>query len=237
MTVELSLRDVRAGYGAVEVLHGIDMDVPRGTLTALLGPNGAGKTTLLAVIAGLLPLRGGELHWSDDDGNDLDLRSLPPDARARAGMVLIPERRGIFTQLSVAENLEIFAGDSNDQEPALSSFPVLADRMSQRAGSLSGGEQQMLAMSRALLQHPRLLLLDEISLGLAPRVTRRLFDVVAELARAGTTVVLVEQYLSVALRLAEIVYVLARGEVAFAGEPGELAGRALPGYVTTGQPS
>ena len=237
MTVELSLRDVRAGYGAVEVLHGIDMDVPRGTLTALLGPNGAGKTTLLSVIAGLLPLRGGDVHWSGPDGEELDLRHSPPDARARAGMVLIPERRGIFAQLSVKENLEIFAGDGGDQQPALTSFPVLADRMSQRAGSLSGGEQQMLAMSRALLQHPRLLLLDEISLGLAPRVTRRLFDVVAELARSGTTVVLVEQYLSDALRLAEIVYVLARGEVAFAGEPGELAGRALPGYVTSGQPS
>ena len=237
MSIELSLRGVRAGYGAVEVLHGIDMDVPRGTLTALLGPNGAGKTTLLSVIAGLLPLRGGELHWSDPDGAERDLRHSPPDARARAGMVLIPERRGIFAQLSVKENLEIFAGESRDQEPALTAFPVLADRMSQRAGSLSGGEQQMLAMSRALLQQPRLLLLDEISLGLAPRVTHRLFDVVAGLARAGTTVVLVEQYLSDALRLAEIVYVLARGEVAFAGEPSELAGRALPGYVTTGHPA
>jgi len=238
MSVELSLRGVRAGYGAVEVLHGIDMDIPQGTLTALLGPNGAGKTTLLSVIAGLLPLRGGEVHWAGGGhGLDLDLRATPADARARAGMVLIPERRGIFGQLTVEENLEIFAGAGNDAEPAFSSFPVLADRLSQRAGSLSGGEQQMLAMSRALLQHPRLLLLDEISLGLAPRVTRRLFDVVAELARSGTTVVLVEQYLSDALRLAEIVYVLARGEVAFAGEPGELAGQALPGYVTAGPPT
>jgi branched-chain amino acid transport system ATP-binding protein len=242
VSIELSLRDVRTGYGAVEVLHGIDMDVPHGTLTALLGPNGAGKTTLLSVIAGLLPLRGGELHWltddrAGDDAADFDLRTTPTDARARAGMVLIPERRGIFGQLSVKENLEIFAGAGNDQEPAFNAFPVLADRLSQRAGSLSGGEQQMLAMSRALLQHPRLLLLDEISLGLAPRVTRRLFDVVAELARSGTTVVLVEQYLSDALRLAEVVYVLARGDVVFAGEPGELAGRALPGYVTAGPSS
>ena len=114
MTVELSLRDVRAGYGAVEVLHGVDMDIPHGTLTALLGPNGAGKTTLLSVIAGLLPLRGGELHWAGDDGADLDLRTTPTDARARAGMVLIPERRGIFGQLSVKENLEIFAAKVHD---------------------------------------------------------------------------------------------------------------------------
>jgi branched-chain amino acid transport system ATP-binding protein len=134
--------------------------------------------------------------------------------------------------LSVAENLEIFTPGSASADVALTAFPVLAERMSQRAGSLSGGEQQMLAMSRALLRDPRLLLLDEISFGLAPRVTRRLFDVVRDLARGGTTVVLVEQYLSDALRLADIVYVLARGDVAFAGEPGELAGRALPGYVT-----
>jgi branched-chain amino acid transport system ATP-binding protein len=115
---------------------------------------------------------------------------------------------------------------------ALDTFPVLGQRMTQRAGSLSGGEQQMLAMSRALLRRPRLLLLDEISFGLAPRVTRQLFDVVSDLARSGTTVVLVEQYLSDALRMADVVYVLARGEIAFAGEPSELAGQTLPGYVT-----
>jgi branched-chain amino acid transport system ATP-binding protein len=135
----------------------------------------------------------------------------------------------------VRENLDTFAGPDGSAEVALAAFPVLAERMAQRAGSLSGGEQQMLAMSRALLKNPRLLLLDEISFGLAPRVTRRLFDVVAELARGGTTVVLVEQYLSDALRMADVVYVLARGEVVFAGEPGELAGRSLPGYVTARQ--
>jgi branched-chain amino acid transport system ATP-binding protein len=224
--IELALRDLRVGYGAVEVLHGIDLDVPAGALTALLGPNGAGKTTLLSAVAGLLPVRGGAIRWS---GNDIT--TAPPDARSRAGMTLIPERRGIFPQLSVRENLEIFTPQGRVPDTALNAFPVLADRMTQRAGSLSGGEQQMLAMSRALLREPRLLLLDEISFGLAPRVTRQLFDVVAGLARTGTTVVLVEQYLSDALRLADIVYVLARGEVAFAGEPSELVGRTLPGYV------
>ena len=227
MSIELSLRGLRAGYGAVEVLHGIDLDVPAGALTALLGPNGAGKTTLLSVVAGLLPARAGRIEWA---GNDVT--HLAPDARARAGLALVPERRGIFGQLSVRENLEIFAGPGQPADAAYAAFPVLADRLGQRAGSLSGGEQQMLAMSRALLRDPRLLLLDEISLGLAPRVTRRLFDVVGELARSGTTVLLVDQYLSDALRLADVVYVLARGEVAFAGEPAELDGKTLPGYVT-----
>jgi branched-chain amino acid transport system ATP-binding protein len=225
--IELSLRGMRAGYGAIEVLHGLDLDVPEGGLTALLGPNGAGKSTLLSVVAGLLPLRGGSMTW-----NGADLAPMPPDARARAGMLLIPERRGIFTTMSVRDNLEVFAGRGADLDPALLACPVLAERMTQQAGSLSGGEQQMLAMSRALLRDTRLLLLDEISFGLAPRVTRQLFDVVRDLARAGTTVVLVEQHLSDALRLADLVYVLARGELAFAGEPSELRGRALPGYVS-----
>ena len=226
--IELALRGVRAGYGAVEVLHGIDLDLPQGALTALLGPNGAGKTTLLSVLAGLQPLRGGRITW---DG--VDVSGAPADARARAGMTLIPERRGVFPELSVAENLEIFAGDDRSAQVAIEAFPVLGQRLSQRAGSLSGGEQQMLAMSRALLKRPRLLLLDEISFGLAPRVTRQLFDVVTDLARRGTTVVLVEQYLSDALRMSDVVYVLARGDVVFAGEPAELRGRALPGYVAS----
>jgi branched-chain amino acid transport system ATP-binding protein len=231
MSVELSLRGLRAGYGAVEVLHGVDLDVPAGALTALLGPNGAGKTTLLSVVAGLLPVRSGQVLWAGRDVTSVT--GVPPDARARAGLALVPERRGIFGGLSVRENLEIFAGPGGPFDVAFEAFPVLADRLGQRAGSLSGGEQQMLAMSRALLRDPRLLLLDEISFGLAPRVTRRLFDVVGELARGGTTVLLVDQYLSDALRLADVVYVLARGEVAFAGEPAELAGRTLPGYVTS----
>jgi branched-chain amino acid transport system ATP-binding protein len=227
MTVELSLREVHAGYGAVEVLHGVDLDVPAGSLTALLGPNGAGKTTLLSTIAGLLPVRSGSIRWQGRE-----CAGAPADDLARHGMLLIPERRGIFSTLTVHDNLEVFAGRGADLSRAFEAFPVLEQRRTQRAGSLSGGEQQMLAMSRALLRTPPLLLLDEISIGLAPRVTRLLFDVVADLARAGTTVVLVEQYLSDALRLADVVYVLARGEIAFAGEPAELEGRDLPGYVT-----
>ena len=227
MTLELSLRGVRVGYGAVEVLHGVDLDMAAGSLTALLGPNGAGKTTLLSAVAGLLPLRAGQILWAGRDVAD-----TPPDALARRGMLLIPERRGIFGTLSVRDNLQVFGGRGGDLSPAFDAFPILGKRLNQEAGSLSGGEQQMLAMSRALLSNPRLLLLDEISIGLAPRVTRLLFDVVAGLAEGGTTVVLVEQYLSDALRLADVVYVLSRGEVAFAGEPSELQGKDLPGYVT-----
>jgi branched-chain amino acid transport system ATP-binding protein len=226
MTVELTTRGLRAGYGPVEVLHGVELQIPSGALTALLGPNGAGKTTLLSTLAGLLPVRSGVVSWAGRD-----ITRLPPDARARAGMLLVPERRGIFPSLSVQDNLEVFAGRGADLSRAFDAFPVLSERLTQQAGSLSGGEQQMLAMSRALLAEPRLLLLDEISFGLAPRVTRLLFDVVRDLARAGTTVVLVEQYLSDALALADIVYVLSRGEIAFAGEPEELRGRDLPGYV------
>jgi branched-chain amino acid transport system ATP-binding protein len=229
MTLELSVRDVRVGYGPVEVLHGVSLDVPVGSLTALLGPNGAGKTTLLSAVAGLLPVRSGEIRWAGRDVED-----MPPDDRARSGMLLIPERRGIFATLSVRNNLDVFTGHRGDPSAAFEAFPILGQRLDQLAGSLSGGEQQMLAMSRALLQQPQLLLLDEISLGLAPRVTRLLFDVVAGLAESGVTVVLVEQHLPDALRLADLVYVLSRGEVAFAGEPAELVGRELPGYVVTG---
>jgi branched-chain amino acid transport system ATP-binding protein len=227
VSVELSVQGLRAGYGAVEVLHDVDLDVPAGSVTALLGPNGAGKSTLLSVLAGLLRPSAGHVLW-----RGRDLGRMTPDERARAGLLLVPERRGIFATMTVRDNLEVFAGRGRPFDVAVEAFPVLGDRLRQQAGSLSGGEQQMLAMSRALLSTPILLLLDEISIGLAPRVTRQLFDVVRDLALGGTTVVLVEQYLSDALRLADVVYVLSRGEVAFAGEPAELAGRTLPGYVT-----
>jgi branched-chain amino acid transport system ATP-binding protein len=223
MTIELSLHDVRAGYGGVEALHGVSLDVPQGSLTALLGPNGAGKSTLLSVIAGLVPIRSGDIRWAGQS-----IRSRTPDERAKAGLLLVPEWRGVFPGLTVRDNLEVFAGSRAGWEIAFEAFPVLAERLDQRAGLMSGGEQQMLAMSRALLRSPRLLLLDEISHGLAPRITRHLFGVVRDLARRGTTVVLVEQHLGDALQLADIVYVLSRGEVAFAGEPAELTGGALP---------
>jgi branched-chain amino acid transport system ATP-binding protein len=224
VTVELVLTDLRVAYGGVEVLHGVDLVVPEHGVTTLLGPNGAGKTTLLCAVAGLVPVRSGEIAWGGTDVTGWTARE-----RAQAGLLLVPEGQGVFHDLSVRSNLEVFARGSAEQarlDEVLAAFPVLEERLEQRAGSLSGGEQQILALSRVLLQRPRLLLLDELSFGLAPRIAEQLFDVVAELAKS-CTVLLVEQYEDDALRLADVVYVLDRGDVAFAGEPGELSGRPL----------
>ncbi len=219
MSARLALQGARAGYGPVEVLHGVDLAVPARGVTALLGHNGAGKTTVLRVLAGLLPLSAGSVRW---DGADVS--ALPTYDRARRGLALLPDEHGVFATLSVRDNLALF-GDGADPDPALAVFPALRDRLGQRAGSLSGGERQMLSLSRALLRPVQVLLLDELSRGLAPQVVTRLYDVVADLGRQpGRSVLLVEQYVGQALRLADIAYVLRRGEVAFAGEPGELAG-------------
>jgi branched-chain amino acid transport system ATP-binding protein len=218
----LELRGVSAGYGRVEVLRGVDLAVPEGSLVSLVGPNGAGKTTLLRVIAGLLPPSRGEVRL---DGRPL--AGQRPFQVARAGVCLIPEGRGIFPSLTVRENLRMQAegGDGTDEgvHRALHYFPRLGERLEQRAGTLSGGEQQMLALSRALLTNPRVLLLDEISMGLAPLIVAQLFETVAALAADGVTVLLVEQYLTYALELSDLVYVLGKGEVTFVGEPEELA--------------
>jgi branched-chain amino acid transport system ATP-binding protein len=225
MSADLVLRDLHAGYGAVEVLHGVDFAAPPRGITALLGRNGAGKSTTLAAIAGLVAVRSGSIAWGGEDITHWSTRR-----RSQAGMLLVPEQRGVFPDLTVGENLDVFAADEVEQArlpEAFAAFPVLQERLDQRAGSLSGGEQQMLAMSRVLLQRPQLLLLDEVSFGLAPQVTGLLLDVVAEFGRE-CPVVLVEQYVDDALRLADVVYVLDRGEVVFAGEPGELRGGALP---------
>jgi branched-chain amino acid transport system ATP-binding protein len=225
MSLDLELTGVRAGYGSVEVLHGVDLGVPERGITALLGRNGAGKSTTLAAVAGLLPVAAGAICWGG-----LDVARWSVRRRASAGMLLVPERRGIFADLSVADNLDLFAVAPDERarlEDVHAAFPVLQQRLEQRAGSLSGGEQQMLAMSRVLVQRPRLLLLDEVSFGLAPQVTGQLFDVVSELSRS-CTVLLVEQYIDDALRLADVVYVLHRGAVVFAGESSELRGKPLP---------
>lgn len=224
----LALEGVRSGYGRVEVLHGVDLSVPEGAVVAVLGPNGVGKTTLLAVISGTLPVWSGTVRL---DGQRLN--TLSAYQRARRGLTLIPEGRGIFPGLAVEENLAIAAHAAagvEDEwrsarlEEVLDSFPRLAERGLQRAGTLSGGEQQMLALSRAFLANPRVLLLDEISMGLAPIIVEELFANVTRLKAEGQTVVLVEQYLTYALDLADICYVMAKGQVVFCGEPGELSG-------------
>ena len=220
----LEVDAVTSGYGKVEILHDLTIGVPDGAVVALLGPNGAGKTTTLNVISGTLPAWKGEVRY---DGQRIDGQSVYDIARR--GVTLVPEGRGIFPGLNVRENLEIGvrSGDNGESRSArlegvLETFPRLRERLSQAAGTLSGGEQQMLALSRAFLGNPRVLLLDEISMGLAPRIVEQLFESVDELRRRGLTIVLVEQYLTYALRFADICYVLSKGRIEFCGEPDEL---------------
>jgi branched-chain amino acid transport system ATP-binding protein len=215
VTVALELRGARAGYGPVEVLHGIDLDVARGVVTGIVGPNGAGKTTLLSVLAGTVPLRAGTLTRGGEPYS-----RLRPEQRARQGLVAVPESRGVFPHLSVLDNLRVFAA-GRPLDPAYETFPVLRERGSQQAGTLSGGEQKMLALSRALVAGARGVIVDEPSLGLAPALTDRLYEVVTQIAARGTTVVLADQYEDRVLALAAVVYQLERGEVTFAGEPSE----------------
>jgi branched-chain amino acid transport system ATP-binding protein len=213
------LDDIVAGYGDSTVLRGVSLRVPRGSVVALLGPNGAGKTTLLRVASGLLEPTGGEITL---DGTSL--RGKPADAFARAGICLVPEGRGIFRSLSVKENLllQAPAGDDDALAKATDAFPRLGERLEQRAGTMSGGEQQMLAVARAYLSNPSYVFLDEVSLGLAPRVVDEIFTFLRRLADGGASLLLVEQYVVRALKIADFVFILNQGEVAFAGEPGEL---------------
>jgi branched-chain amino acid transport system ATP-binding protein len=225
----LQLDDVHAGYGRVEILRGVSLSVPERSVVALLGSNGVGKTTALRAISGTLPVTSGAVRL---DGRRVE--RLRPDERARQGLVLIPEGRGIFPGLSVEENLRL-AHASAAGGPAWPEwfdeiagvFPRLAERRSQVAGSLSGGEQQMLAISRALVGDPRLVMFDELSMGLAPRVVQQLFEHVAALRDAGRTILLVEQYLTHALRLADVCYVMGKGRITWAGEPSELRAGAV----------
>jgi branched-chain amino acid transport system ATP-binding protein len=226
VSIELALRDVRTGYGPVEVLHGISLDVPAGALTAVLGPNGAGKTTLLSMIAGLIPLRGGDIEW-----RGRPINSLEPNQRAKAGMVLVPERRGVFPDLSVRENLEVFAGSKRGWDPALDAFPILRTRLDQTAGLMSGGEQQMLAMARGLATDPALLLLDELSMGLAPIIVEELYEIVAQIAREGVSILVVEQFASTVLGVADFAAILVHGKVARAGAPEALQDELSKAYL------
>jgi len=216
----LELRDVSAGYGDTLVLRGVDLVVPTGVVVALLGPNGAGKTTLLRAASGLLRPRAGHLVL---DGTDVT--NWRSDDLARAGVCHIPEGRGIFRSLTVRQNIVLQArpgteGDAIDR--AVDAFPVLGRRLGQRAGSMSGGEQQMLALARAYVSAPRLVLLDEVSMGLAPKLVDEVFAFLGRIATEGCGLLLVEQYVTRALALADHVYLLNRGQVAFAGEPAEL---------------
>ena len=220
----LELAGVSARYGAVPVLHGVSLTVDEGEIVAVLGANGAGKTTTLRAISGTVRRRGAIAFA----GRRLDRRG--PEAVARAGIAHVPEGRGTFAELTVRENLRLGAyvrrngGYSDDLERVTGYFPWLAERGDQPAGTLSGGEQQMLALARALMARPRLLLLDEPSLGLAPLVVADLFRIVRDLNEQGLTVLVVEQNARLALQAASRAYVLETGRVVLSGTSDDLAG-------------
>ena len=214
----LELEDLRAGYGKIEALHGISLSVAEGEIVTLIGANGAGKTTTLMTISGCVRARTGAIRF-----RGRDISGLPPHEIVALGLVQSPEGRKIFPRLSVAENLEMGAfirrdrdGIAADQNRVFELFPILGERRRQPGGTLSGGEQQMLAIARALMARPRLLLLDEPSLGLAPLVVSRIFEVIRELNREGATILLVEQNAQMALKAAHRGYVLETGTIAMA---------------------
>jgi branched-chain amino acid transport system ATP-binding protein len=210
---------VSAGYGRTTVLRGVSLTVPQGKTIALLGANGAGKTTLLRTAAGLLRPTAGEIRLGAER-----VEHLPEHARSRLGLCLVPEGHAIFRSLTVRENLAMYAGGHEvDQaiDRAAAAFPVLGQRLTQPAGTLSGGEQQMLALSRALIADARVILADELSLGLAPVIVDEIFQVVDTLRREGRSLLIVEQFVSRALDIADYVYILHKGSVAFVGEPGQ----------------
>jgi branched-chain amino acid transport system ATP-binding protein len=221
----LQLDGLRAGYGHVEVLHGIDLLVPPGRMVAIVGPNGAGKTTLMGAVMGLLPRRGGTVRY-------LDAPAGTTEALVTAGAVLVPEQRALFADMSVEDNLTLGfyprrrAGE-RDPAPGMRDvfaiFPRLRERRRQLAATLSGGERQMLALGRALMSRPRLLLLDEPSLGLAPMLVREIFRVLADLRRGGLSILLVEQNVRAALQISDYGYVLEMGSIATEGPSEALA--------------
>jgi len=214
----LKLDGVTAGYGDIIAVEDVSFDVPEGSVFALLGANGAGKSTTMMTIAGHVTPRSGQILF---DGNDLS--KVPTARRAANGIAIVPEGRRLFPDLSVSENLIVggYSQPRDEQQTRMDEivgyFPRLGERISQRAGSLSGGEQQMLAMGRALMTAPRLLLIDELSLGLMPKVVDDCYDVIARLRQSGLTIVLVEQNTERALSVADSIYVLESGRVAWSG--------------------
>jgi branched-chain amino acid transport system ATP-binding protein len=229
----VELIDVTAAYGRIEVLHGVSFAVQPGTVFALLGPNGAGKSTALKVASGRLVPTGGCVHVAGTHVN-----GAKPHRLARAGVCSIPEGRGIFANLTVAENLRMMTyrgGLAPDavEEQAYGRFPVLGERRTQLAGTLSGGEQQMLAMARALTTDPSLLLLDEISMGLAPLIVGRLYDVVAQLASEGISILVVEQFARTALAIADAAAIMVQGRITRSGHPDEVTDEVSAAYLGT----
>ena len=217
----LEVVDLHAAYGRIEVLRGVDLRVPRGAVVALLGANGAGKSTLLKVISGQMEQTSGDIHMAG-----VHVTGARPDELARLGLTTVPEGRSVFPNLTVQENLQLmsFAGVPAAQvlDTAYSYFPRLHERRFQLAGTLSGGEQQMLALARALTSDPALLLLDELSMGLAPLIVDELYETVGQIAQSGVSILVVEQFARTALRIADYAAVMTGGRVVATGEPDEI---------------
>lgn len=221
----LTIQGLQVSYGGIKALKGIDLEVRRGEIVAMIGANGAGKSTTLKTIVRLLPIAGGTLRY---DGQDLTSRSV--EETVESGISLVPEGRAIFGGLTVRENLELGAFNHKNRtimsetiEDVVGLFPRIGERMKQEAGTLSGGEQQMLAIGRAVMARPAMLLLDEPSLGIAPKLVQQIFEAIARIAESGTTILLVEQNTRLALRYAKRAYVLRTGEIAMSGDAKDLA--------------
>jgi len=220
MSALLQVTDLRVAYGGIQAVKGISFEIHEGELVSLIGSNGAGKTTTMKAITGTLPPSAGRIEYLGRDILGQGSWDL-----VRQGLVMVPEGRGVFTRMSILENLQMgaylrddTAGIQTDIERVFALFPRLKERRTQLAGTLSGGEQQMLAMGRALLSRPRLLLLDEPSMGLSPLMVDKIFEVIAEVASLGVTLLLVEQNASRALKMAQRAYVMESGEISAQGE-------------------
>jgi branched-chain amino acid transport system ATP-binding protein len=215
----LEIRGLEVRYGGIRAVKGVAIDVAQGELVCLIGANGAGKSSTLKAICGLVPVHAGSVRYADAEISRARVHELP-----RRGLVMVPEGRGIFPQLTVQENLAMgaYAHGGGDPEPQYAAFPRLKERRKQVAGTLSGGEQQMLAIARALMSRPKLLLLDEPSMGLAPLMVAKIFEIVREIAGRGVTILLVEQNAKLALELASRGYVMESGAITLAGESAKL---------------
>jgi branched-chain amino acid transport system ATP-binding protein len=225
----LQLIGAKAAYGQIQALHGVDLTVPPGSVVALLGPNGAGKTTTIRLASGQIRPTGGCVHIAGKHVN-----GVSADALARVGVCTIPEGRGIFPNLTVTENLELITYTGvrfgEVKEKCFDLFPRLKERRKQLAGTLSGGEQQMLALARAIATQPGLLLLDEISMGLAPKIVEDLYEIVGRIAAGGVAILLVEQFATMALSVADYAAVMVQGRIRTVGQPSDVEAELQSAY-------